>query len=381
MKAPRSRRVLFLFSDILTLNLSFFIIAFIKVRYFSFAQTSLNEMLYLVLWGNVYLTVPWVAIFLLFGFYRQNWHLSLFSVILTVTSGIVILKLVELLHDLIKGQLQDVMPTPIGLKLLLIYWCLIIIICYISRYILTALFDYLESIRHGSKQEAIDGAGYTEKEFGVSRDLTLVYHARRYLLGKRTMDLLGACVALLIFLPTILVIGLIIKITDHRGPIFFRQYRLGKNGRVFRVFKFRTMVSNAEEVLKRDKALYDEYLANNFKLPGDHDPRITAIGSFLRKTSLDEFPQLFNVLAGSMSLVGPRPIVVDEIVKYDKYRKKFLSVKPGMTGWWQVAGRSNIDYPDRIYLEIYYVEKASFFFDLRILLETIPTVLFAKGAH
>jgi lipopolysaccharide/colanic/teichoic acid biosynthesis glycosyltransferase len=116
-------------------------------------------------------------------------------------------------------------------------------------------------------------------------------------------------------------------------------------------------------------------------IPDDRDPRITLVGSFLRKTSLDELPQLFNVLYGSMSLVGPRPIVLDEIVKYDKYRKKLLSVKPGMTGWWQVAGRSNIDYPDRIYLEMYYIEKASTLFDLRIILETVPTVLFAKGAH
>ncbi|OGJ86695.1 MAG: multidrug MFS transporter [Candidatus Raymondbacteria bacterium RifOxyA12_full_50_37] len=225
------------------------------------------------------------------------------------------------------------------------------------------------------------GAGYTEREFGISTDYSLVRHSIVYSVLKRLMDLALGALAFLAFLPTIIILACIIKITDPRGPVFFRQYRLGKNGRVFRIFKFRTMVHNAEDILKQDRKLYEEYIRNNFKLPPESDIRITRIGSFLRKTSLDEVPQIFNVFLGNMSLVGPRPIVVDELVKYDKYRKKLLSVKPGVMGWWQVAGRSNIDYPDRIYLEMYYIEKASILFDLKILIETIPTVLFSKGAH
>jgi exopolysaccharide production protein ExoY len=380
MNASRSKRVLFLFSDILTLNLSFFVIAFIKTRFFSFGGT-LSDIPLLMLWGNVYLTLPWVVIFLFFGFYRRNWRLSFFSVILAVSSGIFILKLIDVLHDLFKGNLEDIIPTPIGLRMILIYWCLLIIILYVSRFFITAVLDYLESMRHPGHGAAIAGAGAIDKDFGISREFTLAPHPASYMLMKRAMDIIGAFTALCLFLPTLIILAALIKITDPRGPVFFRQYRLGKNGRVFRIFKFRTMAYNAEEVLKKNRALYDEYVLNNFKLPDDRDPRITLVGSFLRKTSLDELPQFFNVLVGSMSLVGPRPIVVDEIVKYDKYRKKLLSVKPGITGWWQVAGRSNIDYPDRIYLEMYYIEKASILFDLRILLETVPTVLFAKGAH
>lgn len=380
MKASRSKRALFLFTDVLTLNVSFFTIAFLKARFFTFGGT-INDILLPVLWGNVYLTLPWVAIFILFGFYKENWRLSFFNVILVVSSGIAILKGVDVLHDVIMGQFKDILPSPIGLKMMAAYWCLVVMLLYLSRFFVTAVIDYLESMRRHHGDSSIAGAGALDKDFGISRDVALVEHPVSYLAVKRVMDLFVASAALTVFLPTLLLLGVIIKVTDPRGPVFFRQYRLGRGGRVFRIFKFRTMVHNAEEVLKGDRELYDEYIMNNFKLPGDRDPRITAVGSFLRKTSLDELPQLFNVLMGQMSMVGPRPIVVDELVKYDKYHKKFLSVKPGITGWWQVAGRSNIDYPDRIYLEMFYIERASTFFDLRILLETVPTVLFAKGAH
>jgi lipopolysaccharide/colanic/teichoic acid biosynthesis glycosyltransferase len=381
MKASRSKRVIFLFSDIITLNISFLIIAFIKIFGFSFAAGNIKDVLYLVLWGNVYLTLPWVIIFLLFGFYRENWKFSFLNIVLVVSAGIFILKLVDTLHSLIKGSMSDIIPTPAGLKLIFIYWCLIMITLYASRFLLTAFFDYLDRKKGIIKESVISGAGYKDKSFGVSTDFGLVRHPLFYLVFKRIIDLIGGICALIIFLPTIVIVSIIIKITDRKGGIFFRQDRLGKHGKIFRVFKFRTMVHNAEEMLRENRELFEEYIRNNFKLPGDKDPRITRIGSFLRKTSLDELPQLFNVIAGDMSLIGPRPIVTDEIVKYDKYRKKHLSVKPGITGWWQVAGRSNIDYPDRIYLEMYYVERASVFFDLKILIETIPTVFFGKGAH
>jgi exopolysaccharide production protein ExoY len=380
MNAPRYKRGLFLLSDILILNVSFLLIAALKLFIIQYSEATMSELLSVVLWGNLYLTAPWVIIFLIFGFYKHNWKLSFFSVILAVSGGVLILKGIDILISLSQGSAGDIVPTPTGVKLMVAYWCLLLITLYTSRFFVTALFDYLDPRRRAG-EESIDGAGYSDKSYGICTGYDLKEHAFGYILGKRIMDLAVGFTAFLFFLPTILIMSLIIKATDPKGGVFFRQYRLGKKGKVFRIFKFRTMVHDAEEILKKDRNLYEEYLRNNFKLSGDRDPRITRIGSFLRKTSLDELPQIFNVLKGDMSLVGPRPIVVDEIMNYDKYTKKFLSVKPGLTGWWQVAGRSNIDYPDRIYLEMYYVEKASLWFDLKIILETIPTVLFGKGAH
>jgi lipopolysaccharide/colanic/teichoic acid biosynthesis glycosyltransferase len=380
MSATRAQRFIFLISDVITLNLSFFAIALIKTYFFSFAGAKFRDVLTLVLAGNIYLTAPWVLIFLLFGFYRQNWKLSFWNILLAVSAGIVILKGVSVIIDVVKGQGADIIPTPTGLKLILFYWCLILVTLYTSRFFTTALFDRLRRGR-GAAGPTISGAGYSDKAFGISKDYALVSKSLLYTVLKRLMDFVGGLVALVLFLPTIMIVSFLIKISDPRGPVFFRQYRLTKAGRVFRIFKFRTMVRNSEAILKKNQKLYEEYLRNNYKIPVERDPRITRVGLFLRKTSLDELPQLFNVILGHMSLVGPRPIEPDNIIKYDKFAKKFLSVKPGITGWWQVAGRSNIDYPERIYLEMYYIEKASVWFDLKILVETVPTVLFAKGAY
>jgi lipopolysaccharide/colanic/teichoic acid biosynthesis glycosyltransferase len=165
------------------------------------------------------------------------------------------------------------------------------------------------------------------------------------------------------------------------GPVFFGHNRLGQNGRMFVLFKFRTMVTNAEEVLKRDPELYQQYLDNNYKLPEGADPRTTAIGRFLRATSLDELPQLFNVLRGDMSLVGPRPVVPSEVENYADYANLFLSAKPGMTGHWQVSGRSAIkEYARRVELDLEYIRDQSLRKDLEILLRTVPAVLMRRGA-
>ncbi|MBL8028023.1 MAG: sugar transferase [Fibrobacteres bacterium] len=296
---------------------------------------------------------------------------------LAVTTGIIILKIIDVVATIATGNVAEIFPSPTGLKLTVLYWLLLVIGLFTVR----SFLDFIHrSVRH-EEESTIDGAGALDKSYGISTNLSLVYHSSGYLFLKRILDIIGSSIAILLFLPSIAVISLAIKLADRKGPVFFRQYRLGKNGQVFRIFKFRTMVMDAEKILRSNRALYEEYIQNNFKLPPEKDPRITWIGAFLRKTSLDELPQLFNAFSGDMSLVGPRPIVVDEIVKYDKYTKKFLSVKPGITGWWQVAGRSNIEYPDRIYLEMFYVERASFFFDLKILIETVPTVLFGRGAH
>ncbi len=199
--------------------------------------------------------------------------------------------------------------------------------------------------------------------------------------AKRILDLVGASLLLVICFPLLLVCVLLVKL-GSRGPVFFSQERLGKRGRRFRILKFRTMYPDAEARLHADPALYQKYVENNFKLPKGEDPRIAPGGNFLRSTSLDELPQLFNVLKGDMSLVGPRPIVPPEIEKYGDCGPLFLSVKPGLTGYWQINGRSEItDYLERTALDLGYIRDQSLKTDVDILLKTIPAVLRRRGAH
>jgi len=200
-------------------------------------------------------------------------------------------------------------------------------------------------------------------------------------MAKRCFDALGSGVGLVLLLPVFAAVGLTIVLSSP-GPIFFSHLRIGQHGRTFRIVKFRTMRCDAEEVLRRDPALWEKYVANDFKLPAGEDPRITRIGRWLRKTSLDELPQLWNVLKGEMSLVGPRPIVQAELEQwYGQQATELLSVPPGMTGLWQVAGRSDIRYPERTELELQYVRTQSIFMDLKLLFWTVLQVLKSKGAH
>jgi len=196
----------------------------------------------------------------------------------------------------------------------------------------------------------------------------------------RAIDVIGSFIGLLLLMPVLVLTAISVGLTSG-FPVFFRQERLGKNGKKFCIIKFRTMRKNAEEILRSHETLYYEYLANDFKLPPDKDPRIIPLGQFLRKTSIDELPQLFNVLKGDMSLVGPRPIVPEELNKYGEYSKEFLTVKPGMTGLWQVSGRSDVGYPDRTYLDLIYVQTRSPWLNMKILCKT-PFVVFKRsGAH
>jgi exopolysaccharide production protein ExoY len=200
-------------------------------------------------------------------------------------------------------------------------------------------------------------------------------------LAKRLVDVAGSIVLLILLSPVLILAGLFVKLRS-RGPVFFAQDRLGENGRQFRIYKFRTMLRDAEERLLADPVLYQKYVENNFKLPKGEDPRIAPGGNFLRSTSIDELPQLFNVLKGDMSLVGPRPIVPSEIRVYGEYGPLFLSVKPGLTGYWQINGRSEVrDYSRRTAFDIEYIRDQSFKTDVDILLRTIPAVLRRKGAH
>ncbi|HUO04947.1 MAG TPA: sugar transferase [Candidatus Binataceae bacterium] len=198
---------------------------------------------------------------------------------------------------------------------------------------------------------------------------------------KRVLDVIVAIVALAILSPVLALIALLVKVTST-GPVLYKQERLGKGGRHFFLYKFRTMARNAEEVLQADPVLYKKYVENNFKLPKGEDPRITGLGRLLRSTSLDELPQLFNVLVGDMSLVGPRPIVPTEIDQYGDVAELFLSVQPGLTGNWQVNGRSEVgDYGRRAAMDLEYIRDQSLSTDVAILLKTIPAVLRRKGAH
>jgi len=198
--------------------------------------------------------------------------------------------------------------------------------------------------------------------------------------AKRTLDIVVAAVAIILLAPVGLAITLAIRL-ESPGPAIFRQKRLGLGGRPFRLWKYRSMRVDAEDILRDDPFLYRRYLDNDYKLPPEEDPRVTSVGRFLRRTSLDELPQLFNVLLGDMSLVGPRPVVPDEIAHYGTETRVFQAVKPGLTGHWQVSGRSDVVYPERAQLDIDYINNWGLGRDLKILAGTVSAVLQRRGAH
>jgi exopolysaccharide production protein ExoY len=198
---------------------------------------------------------------------------------------------------------------------------------------------------------------------------------------KRIIDIIGASLGLFITAPVFIIIIGFYLTGSNKGPVFFKQIRVGKNGEKFQIYKFRSMIVNAQQKLEENKELYHKYVMNNYKLEPHEDPRITDFGRFIRKTSLDEIPQFINVLKGEMSLVGPRPVVIEELNEYKQKRSEFLSVKPGITGYWQVCGRSSVGYPKRVDLELYYVYNKSFYFDIKILILTVFQVITRKGAY
>lgn len=201
--------------------------------------------------------------------------------------------------------------------------------------------------------------------------------SRTALLFKRIFDVVGALLALTFFAPFLALIALAIKL-DSPGPVIFSQERVGEGGRRFHIYKFRSMRKGAEEELERLREL-NEADGPLFKIRGD--PRLTRIGVFLRHTSLDELPQLLNVLKGEMSLVGPRPPLAVEVEQYQPWHKQRISVPPGMTGLWQVSGRSELTFDEMVLLDIYYIEHWSPWLDFTILLRTIPKVVLGEGAY
>ncbi|HEX2868547.1 MAG TPA: exopolysaccharide biosynthesis polyprenyl glycosylphosphotransferase [Ignavibacteriales bacterium] len=199
---------------------------------------------------------------------------------------------------------------------------------------------------------------------------------------KRAGDLVIASIALIILLPFMLIISLLIKLTSP-GKIIFKQLRVGRNGKQFRMYKFRTMHSLESEDERRKEMMLEFMKHDTCASGGDtkiiDESRVTAIGKLLRKTSLDEFPQLINVIKGDMSLVGPRPCVPYEYENYEPWQKKRVCVLPGCTGIWQVSGRSSVSFKDSVILDLYYVHNISLLMDLAILIKTIPVLLFSRG--
>jgi lipopolysaccharide/colanic/teichoic acid biosynthesis glycosyltransferase len=198
-----------------------------------------------------------------------------------------------------------------------------------------------------------------------------------YLIIKRLLDIMGASVGLLFFLPVFLLIAIWIKMEDPKGSVLFYQQRVGKNEKLFNMYKFRSMVSGAEGLLE-SLLEKNEIEGPMFKMK--EDPRITKAGIFLRKTSMDELPQLWNVLRGDMSLVGPRPPIMREVEQYSTYHKQRLQVTPGCTGLWQISGRNNLKFEQMVQLDLQYITNRGIFYDLKIILKTISVLLGSKDA-
>jgi lipopolysaccharide/colanic/teichoic acid biosynthesis glycosyltransferase len=194
---------------------------------------------------------------------------------------------------------------------------------------------------------------------------------------KRAFDIVASFFGMVLLAPLFLVIIAAIKI-ESEGKVVYSQRRVGRNGKVFRMYKFRSMVHNADEILMNFTPEQRAEFEVNFKL--ENDPRITKVGGFLRRTSLDELPQLINILRGNLSVVGPRPIVEYETYKFGDYIEKLLEVKPGLTGYWQVSGRSDTTYEERVQMEMHYVDNRSTFLDLKIFFYTFISVLKRDGA-
>ena len=222
-------------------------------------------------------------------------------------------------------------------------------------------------------QEAL----YSKEPAASIVELTMARESRFYQVLKRGTDIAVALFLLVLFLPIIPVVTILIKL-DSPGPLFFRQKRVGRNGKIFDFFKFRSMFSGAENVIGALRPL-SSVDGPVFKIKDD--PRVTRVGRFLRRSSLDELPQLFNVLKGDMSIVGPRPNLPSEVSQYLPWQKRRLEVTPGITCFWQIAGRSHIGFQEWMRLDLEYVRKRSYITDLKIMFKTVPAVIARKGAY
>lgn len=217
----------------------------------------------------------------------------------------------------------------------------------------------------------------------LSRDIVIVPKIAKkaskinYMSVKRVFDLVISAIGLIILSPIFLILAIIVKL-DSKGPVFFAHTRYGKNGKKFKMYKFRTMYENAQDMINDFTPEQMKEWKENFKL--QDDPRITKVGKFLRKTSLDELPQIVNIIKGDLSIIGPRPVIEEELEKYGESKEKFLSVTPGLTGYWQANGRSSTTYEQRMEMELYYIDHISPKLDFKIFFKTIESVIKKEGA-
>lgn len=198
-----------------------------------------------------------------------------------------------------------------------------------------------------------------------------------YLFFKRAMDIIGSLCGIILLSPLLIIVALAIKIEDPKGSVFFSQQRCGKDNKLFPMYKFRSMVSNAEELLE-ELMEHNEMDGPVFKIK--EDPRITRVGKFIRKTSIDELPQLFNILRGDMSIVGPRPAIPHEVAAYDDYHKQRLLVKPGLTCIWQVSGRNSIGFDEWMEMDLEYIEKRNLWMDIKLIFKTVGVLFGDENA-
>mgnify|MGYP004466161669 FL=1 len=217
----------------------------------------------------------------------------------------------------------------------------------------------------------------------LSRDIVIVPKIAKgaskinYISVKRIIDVIISTIGLIVLSPIFLILAIIIKL-DSKGPVFFAHTRYGKDGKKFKMYKFRTMYENAQDMINDFTPEQMKEWKENFKL--QDDPRITKVGKFLRKTSLDELPQIVNIIKGDLSIIGPRPVIEEELEKYGDNKEKFLSVTPGLTGYWQANGRSSTTYEQRMEMELYYIDNISPKLDVKIFFKTIESVIKKEGA-
>ena len=202
-----------------------------------------------------------------------------------------------------------------------------------------------------------------------------------YLFFKRVFDISISLVGMIVLVIVTIILAIFYSFGKNKGKIFFSQERIGLNGKRFKIYKYRSMVENAEEILKRNPKLYQKYIENSYKLLPEEDPRMTRLGRFIRRHSIDEIPQFINILKGDMSFIGPRPVIAEELLQYGERVPKFLSVKPGATGWWQVSGRSEVGYPERCDVELYYVDNFSLKLDIKIFFLELKRIITRDAAY
>lgn len=218
----------------------------------------------------------------------------------------------------------------------------------------------------------------TSLNFSNKIDMKQVNRKYVFFFCKRVVDLVGSIIGIMLLFPFLVILAVLMKWEDPKAPIFFSQTRVGLNGKEFKMYKIRSMVTNAEELL-------EELLAHNevdgamFKMKDD--PRITKVGRFIRKTSIDELPQLWNVFKGEMSLIGPRPPLEREVKEYTEYDMQRLLIRPGCTGLWQVSGRNELSFGEMVELDLRYIKNLSLWIDFKILVSTVKVVIFSTGAY